>query len=358
MSSFALINDKLLSGLSWSGHERNHLFLSNRGKKFYDLAGICGLDHAGDSRSFGILDFDRDGWPDIALANVNTPQVQLYRNQIGKRGDGHVKGNILAVRFVGGNHTVEKSGSWSNRDGIGAQATVILDSLTIKREYRAGEGLAAQNSATMIVGMGKAEKAAAIKIRWPSGNIQEINNVAAGTLVTVYENPEHSPTSQGFILESYKISPNEKRNESYIAGKYSQKKLSLAKQNNPANNPKLRLYTTMATWCGSCKKELPQLKKVSDLFDSNTIAMFGVPIDKNDSPAKLNAYVKKYQPAYELLTHLSTEDIATVETIVKEQLKQDGLPATIITDNDGYILRTMWGVPSVSEIRELLGDTL
>ena len=62
---------------SFSGHERNHLFLSDRGRRFSDISAISGLDNIADGRAFVLWDFDRDGWQDIALVNANTPLLNI-----------------------------------------------------------------------------------------------------------------------------------------------------------------------------------------------------------------------------------------------------------------------------------------
>ena len=130
---------------SLSGRERNHLFLAQNGKRFLDLSGLSGLDHDGDSRAFALLDFDRDGWLDIAMVNANAPFFQLFHNRIGdlSRQPGH----SLVLRFVGANQTPLASPGLSNRDGIGAVVTADLGDLRIRREHRAGEGFASQNQA-------------------------------------------------------------------------------------------------------------------------------------------------------------------------------------------------------------------
>ena len=71
---------ELIPGVSHSGHERNRLFLNRAGEQFVDVSGVSGLDDAADGRSFALLDFDRDGWLDIAVVNANAPLLRLYRN--------------------------------------------------------------------------------------------------------------------------------------------------------------------------------------------------------------------------------------------------------------------------------------
>jgi hypothetical protein len=200
------LNRRIRGGASFSGNERDSVYFNQGGKDFVSISGITGLDDPGDGRSFAILDYDRDGWPDIVVASVTAPTLQLYRNQMGDKSSAGVRKNqMVAVRFVGGNHRAAPSKEWSNRDGYGAVLTVDLDGMTFAREHRAGEGLAAQNSATMLIGIGERRVAKSLTVRWPSGKTQDIGKVSANTLVTVYENPAHSPTGSAVVAKPYKV---------------------------------------------------------------------------------------------------------------------------------------------------------
>jgi hypothetical protein len=100
------------AGASLSGHERNRLFLNRGGEEFLDASGVSGLDDPADGRAFATLDYDRDGWLDIALVNSNAPWVELFRNQMGCH-PGAGPGRTLALRFVGGNDAAQPSATWS-----------------------------------------------------------------------------------------------------------------------------------------------------------------------------------------------------------------------------------------------------
>ena len=114
----------------------------------------------------------------MLLVNVSSPQLLIYHNEIGVDVDATT--NVIAMRFVGGNKTSRPAESWSNRDGYGASIRPAVGPSTIVREHRAGDGLAAQNSATMMVGLGAHSTAASVEIRWPSGRTQAIKDVARG----------------------------------------------------------------------------------------------------------------------------------------------------------------------------------
>lgn len=118
--------------------------------------------------------------------------------------------------------------------------------------------------------------------------------------------------------------------------------------------PKLVLYTTMATWCAACRTELPQFLHLRSVFKPDELGMFGLPYDEKEKADQLKAWAVTHRPPYELLTTVTRDNIAAVKKTVVQTMKIDAVPATIITDANGKILRMRWGPPSVSELRELL----
>ena len=177
-------------GASWSGHERNHYWKNMEGKDFLEMSGISHADVSWDSRSFSLFDFDHDGFQDFVMVNANRPFVQLFRNRFGELLPDGKRGGAIYLRLEGGNHGPDPDPDWSNRDGIGARVLVDLGDRTLLREYRCGEGLGAQNSATLHIGIGQAEQVQGLRILWPSGRETEIPAVPAGRLVTVRERSE------------------------------------------------------------------------------------------------------------------------------------------------------------------------
>jgi thiol-disulfide isomerase/thioredoxin len=341
-----------IEGVSFSGNERNNLFLSLAAKRFEDISGVSGIDHPADGRALGIFDYDRDGWLDLAIVNANSPLLQLYRNRIrnlvGER-------PVLAVRFRGGNRTSSPADGFSPRDGYGAVVEVEVDGVRLVREHRAGEGFAAQNSATLLLGLGAGSDGGAVRVRWPSGRVQELAFAAEGSLVTVYEDASESPDGSGFRIAPYRVAGLAVRAASASRSELAPQRLEIAARKAEGHPvARLKLVTTMATWCDACKGELPQLKRLRAEFAADELELLGVSVDENDDARKLEKYVKVYAPAYQMLDDLSNEQVAVVKQVVIDALRIDALPAAILTDGDGYVLRTMWEVPSVSDIRALL----
>jgi thiol-disulfide isomerase/thioredoxin len=342
--------DRLLSGASFSGHERNHLFLNQDREDFVEVSGVSGLDHPGDSRVFGLLDYDRDGWQDIALVSANAPLFTLHRNQMGERAG--ARGGMVAVRFEGGNRSSDASDQWSNRDGYGARVLLDIGERTLLREHRAGDGFAAQNSATMRIGIGDAERASRLEVRWPSGKSYDTTAVLAGTLVTAYENPSASPTGAPFVLAPYGA-PTPSR-PLVASATMPGKSIRAAQQVLPGGRARLVMYTTMATWCVPCLDELPGLNLLKNTFTPEEFEIFGVPYDGEETLEQLQAWSDRYAPPYPILSQLDTEQREAVINGALDVLRLDGVPAAVVTDSEGEVLLVRWGPPSISEIRVLL----
>ena len=338
--------------MSFSGHERNHLFHNKGGKSFVDISGLSGLDSPLDGRSFAVLDFDRDGRQDIALANINAPVVKLYQNKTAMSGDDLISsGNMIAVKVIGGNATAQPSKQFSNRDGVGAKVQVDTGSQTLYRELRFGEGLAAQNSRNMFFGLGKQNAVDSITVNWPSGKSSKIENVLAGELITVFEDIDQSEDGSGFVRSQYVIDGV----ANYDQPSNNRRKILFSPIDKPTG--KFALYVSMATWCPSCRKHLPQIKRIRDYFSDEQLDLIGVPIDANESDELVMEYVKKYQPAYELnMKQWDLPKRKKFSQIASDKFTTDLMPATIITDQEGVVLDVYRGVPTISEIAKLLSS--
>ena len=355
-----------VDGISWSGNERNHLFVGGLAdNQFTDLAGISGIDDPADGRGFSLLDFDRDGWQDIALVNVSRPRLRLFRNTMG---DERLDHGFIAFRFVGGNREPRPSREWSSRDGFGTSVELELsDTLTVYREHQPESSIKAQNSATLLVGLGTHDAVLAVSVRWLSGKQQTTTDIASGTLVTVYEDPSTSPTGEAFVLEPYRADQSRMtrlpRPEHWRTGllpelpsadRFAVEDMAGGDTPTPA---RLRLYTTMATWCDACAVEMPEFRHLRDVFDEDELGMYGLPVDTSETAELLGRWNDRYDPPYELLVGLPPTEVDKVSQVVLSQLRISGdeaVPAAIVTDESGQVLLARWGVPTVSTLKRLL----
>ena len=335
---------------SFSGGETDHLFLSHEGQQFYDLDAVSGLAHPGDGRTMCQLDYDKDGWIDFVVASADSPTFQLYRNRVGELYHRRAKGSrMVALRFEGGNRQATPSADFSSRSGYGAMVELEIEGEPLIREFRCGDGRAAQNSTTMIVGVGDAGQVRRLTVRWPSGRIFERTNIPTGSLVTMFENAAHSKSGTNFDLAPY----GPRTNMAKAGGKARGERLALS---FPADEgaTKLNVVTAMTTHCKSCVEKQPQVGLLRETLEREGVRFFGVSTDLDETPADLMAYATKAQPNYDILAEAPIGERRALRDRILEAFKDDLTPVTFVTDARGNILLTRPGVPTVSELRKLL----
>ena len=187
-------------GASFSGHERNRLFVQNRENErieFEDRSLVSGADAKADGRAFGHLDVDRDGDLDLFLVNANAPRVQFFENQLS------TETHSLWVDLVGGAEEASPQNNHSNRDAVGARAVATLKGRVLHREKRAGEGFASQNTGWLHFGVGDQESIESVVVNWPSGQITEIPGpIGSGQRIRIYESSSDAPTRSNWEVVS------------------------------------------------------------------------------------------------------------------------------------------------------------
>ena len=171
-----------IRGFSFSGHERNRLFL-RRGKNFEDFSLRSGADFTEDGRGFVVFDFDNDGAVDLGVVSNQNPRFRLLQNKLAADSAGFVK-----LRLVGGNKTATPSVDFSPRDPIGATVSVTTSQHNRLFRLSVGEGFSVQNSRTIHIGMGAESQIDQLKIRWPSGKITVETEIEVGSTVEISEN--------------------------------------------------------------------------------------------------------------------------------------------------------------------------
>ncbi|OLB21581.1 MAG: hypothetical protein AUH15_08765 [Acidobacteriales bacterium 13_2_20CM_55_8] len=173
------INELIRSDGTWSGFERNVFYANNRDGTFSDVSGVVGLDFLEDGRSFALADFDHDGRLEIFLKNRNAPQLRIVKNVMKELEPS------IAFRL---------RGAKSNRDAIGAAVTVETESGRQMHMLQAGSGFLSQHTKEIFFGLGKVKGPVRASIRWPSGLVQELQDLPVNHRVWVEEGAALSRT--------------------------------------------------------------------------------------------------------------------------------------------------------------------
>ena len=160
------------------GYPPKRFYANLDGKRFADVAAVTGLRSEGNQRGVVVLDVNGDGAPDLLAAGfLQPPQLWVNRNPERNR--------ALAVRLEG---AFPEPGSGrtfprSSRDALGALVRVEVAGLPLQTQVvAAGHSFLSSSSKTLFFGLGKAEKADRVVVRWPSGSVTELRDVAAGPL--------------------------------------------------------------------------------------------------------------------------------------------------------------------------------
>lgn len=161
---------------SLSGYQKKCVF-HNAGWRFDDVVDRTGwADDRSDGRGLAAIDVLNDGSLSLIEANEGQP-LRFYRNE-----------QLNSNHWIG----FRLEGTRSNRDAFGARVTVRLKDKTLTRELEPANGFMAQSDARLHFGLGPDPRIEEAAIRWPSGAVQKLTDLAPDRYHRVREPSENA----------------------------------------------------------------------------------------------------------------------------------------------------------------------
>jgi hypothetical protein len=105
---------------------------------------------------------------------------------------------LLRNHGISGRHWVsfELAGTKSNRAAIGARIKLVAGGMTQTDEIHSGGSYLSQNDLRVHFGLNAATKIDSVEIRWPSGAVDNLRNLAADRFYSVLEGKGIVPPEQ------------------------------------------------------------------------------------------------------------------------------------------------------------------
>lgn len=159
--------EKKENAVNLSMYERNRLYMNQGSGSLADASYGSGVDLESDTRAVAVGDLNEDGRPDMIIRNVGGGPLRVYMNR------SKAKGGIR----------VTLRGTKSNSEGIGAQLYLEVGGRVLYREHFPQNSMIAQSANETIFGLGEYEGPVKLKIRWPSGIEQVVEDLERGRVL-------------------------------------------------------------------------------------------------------------------------------------------------------------------------------
>jgi hypothetical protein len=154
---------------------QTNLVMANLGKfKFSEATAAAGPDFStkrATHRGAAFGDIDNDGRVD-AIVTALDEALEVWRN-VSPAGN-----RWLSIRTIG---------TKSNRDGMGAEITLTTPSGVRHSHVNTAVGYGGASDVRVHFGLGKDETVTKLEVRWPSGIVQALENVASNQVLVVTE---------------------------------------------------------------------------------------------------------------------------------------------------------------------------
>ena len=103
---------------------------------------------------------------------------------------------------------------------------------------------------------------------------------------------------------------------------------------------KVVLLNFWGTWCGPCRREIPDFNKLHDKYQKDGLEIVGITITSG-SPERIYNFMKEWDIEYTVLTDIEDYETQRITAYYGRAIGQPitGLPTTLIIDRGGYIVK-------------------
>ncbi|HEY1404091.1 MAG TPA: redoxin family protein, partial [Pyrinomonadaceae bacterium] len=334
-------------GFSFSGYERDPLYLNLGTKKFMDISGVSGIDSITDGRAGVFADFDNDGDLDVFSTTIQGQAHLLFRNNVGQGN------NWLRVTLEGSERT--------GRDAFSAIVRVKTSAGTLTKIKDGGTGFISQHDPRLLFGLGQDARAEWIEVTWPHGKVERFAGEAkAGTTLLLREGagraeeltvaranlPAPLTRAEAFAL-GLKIRVGQPMPELALklVGRAA---TSLRKQLKPGRRTLLNVW---ATWCTPCAAEMPELEKLRAPLAARGIDLIGLNVD-SEPTADVSGFIKAHRVQYP--NYLG--GVGAIESLYATD--ELSVPMSIVVDDKGVVAEIIpgWSADTRKRFSVLAGE--
>ena len=98
---------------------------------------------------------------------------------------------------------------------------------------------------------------------------------------------------------------------------------------------KVVLLNFWGTWCGPCRREIPDFNKLHDKYQKDGLEIVGITITSG-SPKNIFSFMKEWDIEYTVLTDIEDYETQRVTAYYGRAIGQPitGLPTTLIIDRE------------------------
>jgi thiol-disulfide isomerase/thioredoxin len=317
-------------GLSFSGYERDCMYLSLGDGTFREISGVSGTDSITDGRGAVFGDFDNDGDLDIFATSMQKVATLLYRNEVGQ------DGSYLRV-------TLE--GSRSGRDAFGAVVR-IKTPLGIQTKIKAGgSGFLSSHDPRLLFGLGREMPIEWLEVAWPSGGRQRLTGVRAGESLLLREDSDRIErvAEKRFRL----VDPDGPEEEVLrsLGVKRGDRLPSLALVRTSGERSDLEralkagrrtLLNFWAASCAACRQQMQQLQRISGRLAGSGVDLVGISLDYGEAE-RVRSFLAEAHIDYPVFI----AEKAPFSSLIKGD--GPGVPFSLVLDEKGTLVRALAG---------------